>query len=286
MDGRLLALISVLFFGVGPVILSLGFKKSSADLAVFTTMVVGLPMLILLSPLFGGLHLAKLTPITVVFFAAGGMLGPLFGRTFLYNGIDRLGSSRAFTIKNIAPLVTGVAALLLLSELISWRRWLAIAIIVIGLGIVGKRSTAAPGPLRFSGLVLAFLSAVAFGLRPVVFKLGFREVPDPMTASVVGVAAASIGFTLYLLFTGKIRSLEFDRKSLALFAFVGVTHNLGFLIINFAFNATDVSLVYPISATAPLLTFAMSYYILKNVERLTAWDLIGTVGVVAGVIIL
>jgi uncharacterized membrane protein len=47
-----------------------------------------------------------------------------------------------------------------------------------------------------------------------------------------------------------------------------------------------VSLVYPINSIAPLLTFAMAYFILKNVERLAAWDLIGTVAVVAGVGIL
>lgn len=286
MDARLLALISALLFGLGPVVLSLGFQKASTDLAVLTTQLVGLPLLVLLSPFLGGLHLAELNRGTILLFAIAGLLGPMIGRTLLYNGIDRLGSSRAFTIKNAAPLITGMAAILLLSEPVSLQRWVAIVVIVVGLAIVGKRSSASPDPLRVSGLMLAVLSAVAFGLRPVVFKLGLEQAAEPMTASVIATAAALVGFTTYLLLSGRIRLLRFDRRSLTFFGFVGVSHNIGFLMINFAFNASDVTLVYPISASAPLFTFIMSYSVLKNVERLTAWDLVGTLAVVAGVTML
>ena len=288
MDGKLLALTSAFFFGIGPVVLSLGFQKASSDLAVLTTYVFGLPMLVLLSPFLGGFQLDGLSLGTLLLFATGGLLGPLLGRTLLYNGIERLGSSRAFTIKNAAPLVTATLATLVLSEPVVLRRWLAIVVIVIGLAIIGKRSSIAPGPLprRVSGLILAVLSAISFGLQPVVMKLGLQESAEPLSASVIGTAAALLGFLLYLLFSGRLRSLQFDRRSLGFFGFVGVAHTLGFLTINFAVNADDVTLVYPISATAPLFTFVMSYFLLKNVERLTLWDLVGMLAIMAGVVVL
>jgi len=163
-----------------------------------------------------------------------------------------------------------------------------IVVIVIGLAIIGKRSSVAPGPLprRVSGLILAVLSAISFGLQPVVMKLGLQESAEPLSASVIGTAAALLGFLLYLLFSGRLRSLQFDRRSLGFFGFVGVAHTLGFLTINFAVNADDVTLVYPISATAPLFTFVMSYFLLKNVERLTLWDLVGMLAIMAGVVVL
>jgi uncharacterized membrane protein len=68
MDGRLLALTSAFLFSLGPVILTLGLRKASADLAVVTSMVVGLPLLLLVSPLLGGLHLAELTLGTITLF--------------------------------------------------------------------------------------------------------------------------------------------------------------------------------------------------------------------------
>lgn len=92
MDGRVLALISAFFFGVGPVILSLGFRRASADLAVLISLAMGLPLLLVVSPFLGGLHLTGPSRGTILLFALSGCLGPLLGRTFLYNGINRLGS--------------------------------------------------------------------------------------------------------------------------------------------------------------------------------------------------
>lgn len=286
MDGRLLALISASLFSLGPVALSFGYRTSTAELAALTSIVLGLPLLLLLSPLFGGLRLQTLTPTSLTLFAVGGVLGPLAGRTLLYVSIRRLGSSRAFTIQNTAPLITTLAAIALLAEPISLQRWLAIGAIVGGLVVIGKRSSASPSPLRVSGVVFALLAAFSFGIRPVVFKLGFNQSPDPMTASVVGAAAALLGYLLFLAVSGKLHRLQFDRRSLLPFLIAAAVHNLGFLIVNFAFNADDVSLVYPINSTSPLLTFVLSYYLLKNVERLAVWDLMGTLAIVAGVVIL
>ena len=283
MEGRLLALTAAFLFSLGPVILKIGLRKGSTDLAVLVSMVIGLPLMLIAAPFLGGMKLADLTTGTIILFAVGGMLGPLLGRIFLYNGIDRLGSSRAFTIQNTGPLITTIAAIIILAEPVTFWRWFAIIIIVIGLALVGKRSSAVPGPLRMSGVIFAFLAAISFGIRPVIYKIGFQEQPDPMTASVVGAAAALLGVLVYLFTTGKLQSLQVDRRSLTLFAIVGVVHNLGFLTVNYAFNAGDVTQVYPITSTAPLLAFGMSYFILSNVEQLAAWDLVGTLAVVIGV---
>lgn len=283
MEGRLLALTAAFLFSLGPVILKIGLRKASADLALLVSMIIGLPLMLIVSPFLGGIKLADLTPGTITLFAIGGMLGPLLGRLFLYNGIDRLGSSRAFTIQNTGPLITTIAAILVLAEPVTFWRWFAIITIVIGLALIGKQSGSAPSALRISGVIFAFMGAVSFGIRPVIYKIGFQEQPDPMTASVVGATAALLGVLVYLFVAGKFRSMQFDRRSVVFFAIVGIAHNLGFLTVNHAFNAGDVSQVYPITSTAPLLTFGMSYFILRNVERLAIWDLVGTLAIVIGV---
>lgn len=283
MDGRVLALFSAFVFSLAPVLLAVGYRKGSADLAILMSMILGLPLLLLLSPLLGGLHLAELSRDSVLLFAVGGLLGPLLGRSLLYNSIARLGSSRAITIQNTAPLVTAIGATLVLAEPVTVQRWLAIAAIIVGLAIVGKRSAVAPYPLRASGVLLALMAAASFGIRPVLFKLGFNDDPDPMSASVIGASAALVGFLFYLALSGNYGSLRTDQRTLGLFALAGILHNVGFLTVNFAFNAADVTLVYPINASAPVLTFGLSYFLLRNVERLALWDLAGTLSVVIGV---
>lgn len=288
MDGRYLALLSAFFFGLGPVILALGYRRTaSAELAILVSMLVGLPLLILIAPLLGGIQLAGLGLTTIVLFAIGGLLGPLMGRGFLYLGIERLGSSRAFTIQHTAPLITAIAAVFILAESVAAGQWFAILIIIGGMAIVGRQSrTAIPDSVRISGLMFALLAAISFGLRPVIFKMGFQESPDPMMASIVGASAAFIMLLVFLTFTGRIRKLRFDRRSLLLFGIVGILNNLGFLVVNFSFNAGDVSVVYPINSIAPLITFGLSFLILQNVERLSWKDLVGTLAVVAGVVLL
>jgi uncharacterized membrane protein len=288
MDGRYLALLSAFFFGLGPVILALGYRRTaSPELAILISMLVGLPLLILLVPLLGGIQLAGLGMSTLLLFAIGGLLGPLMGRGFLYLGIERLGSSRAFTIQQTAPLITAIVAVIILAESVAAGQWFAILIIIVGLAIVGRQSrTAVPESIRISGLMFALLAAISFGVRPVVFKIGFQETPDPMTASIVGASTAFIVLIAFLTFTGRMRKLRFDRRSVIIFAIVGILNNLGFLVVNFAFNAGDVSVVYPINSIAPIITFGLSYLILKNIERLSWKDLVGTLAVVAGVILL
>jgi uncharacterized membrane protein len=288
MDGRYLALLSAFFFGLGPVILALGYRRTaSPELAILISMLVGLPLLILLVPLLGGIQLAGLGMSALLLFAIGGLLGPLMGRGFLYLGIERLGSSRAFTIQHTAPLITAIVAVIILAESVAAGQWLAILIIIGGLVVVGRQSsTVVPGSIRISGLMFALLAAISFGVRPVVFKIGFQETPDPMTASIVGASAAFIVLLAFLTFTGRVRKLRFDWRSVLIFAIVGIVNNLGFLVVNFAFNAGDVSVVYPINSIAPIITFGLSFLILKNIERLSWKDLVGTLAVVAGVILL
>jgi len=288
MDGRYLALLSAFFFGLGPVILALGYRRTaSAELAILVSMLVGLPLLILLAPLLGGIQLAGLGVTTILLFAIGGLLGPLLGRGFLYLGIERLGSSRASTIQHTAPLITAIVAVIILAESVAAGHWFAILVIIGGMAIVGKQSgTAIPDSMRISGLMFALLAAISFGLRPVIFKMGFQEAPDPMTASIVGASAAFIMLLLFLTFTGRMRNLRFDRRSLLLFGIVGILNNLGFLVVNFAFNAGDVSIVYPINSIAPLITFELSFLILQNIERLSWKDLVGTLAVAVGVVLL
>ena len=283
MDGRILALVSGCFFSIGPVILAIGFRQASPDQALLVSALVGLPLLLGLAPALGGLDLDQLTLRPFLLFSLAGFLGPLLGRLFLYNSIQRLGSSRAFTIYNSAPLITAAAAFVVLGELVTLWRWVAIASIVIGLGIVSAQSRLTPNPMRLSGITLAFMAAISFGVRPVVVKLGLRDHPQAMTASIVAAAAALVGVVVYLAFTGRIRKLSFSKRSVMLFTLVAIVHNLGFLAINFAFSLGDVSQVYPINASSPLLTFAMSYFILHNDERLSIVDLVGIVAVVAGV---
>jgi uncharacterized membrane protein len=204
----------------------------------------------------------------------------------LYIGIERIGSARASTFKNAAPVVTALLAMIFLGESVGGLRWLGIASVTAGLIMVGNKARQAEvNRMTASGLIIAILSAVFYGLRPLFSKLGLNLAPMPVTSSLVQYVAAALLYTIFLAATGQFRRPP-SRRSLLFFAAGGVLQTVGVIFLQYGLNQSEVATVYPISASAPLLTFFLSYTALRNAERLTVWDLLGTVIAVSGIAVL
>ena len=65
----------------------------------------------------GGLRWEEVTPRALVGFALGGLFGAGIGRRWLYVAIERLGPSPATAIKNAAPIVTLLMAIVIVGGL-------------------------------------------------------------------------------------------------------------------------------------------------------------------------
>ncbi len=286
MDSRILALLSAFCFGINPVVLKAGLIAGDTDVGVFVGLLSGLPALMLLSPMLGGFQFVGVPLPAMVYFALGGLFGVFLGRTMLYLSIRRLGSSRASTFKNSAPVVTAVLALLFLGELVSAQRWAGIAMVTVGLALVGNTARQQAVPVTISGLVIASLSAVSYGIRPLFSKVGLELAPVPLTATLISYITATALYLGYFLLKGRLASIRANRRYLGFFTTSGVLQVIGLLFLNYALAQSAVTTVYPISASAPLVTFILSYIVLRNVERLTTWDLTGTAAVVVGVALL
>jgi uncharacterized membrane protein len=286
-DGRILAVLSAMCFGVNPIVLKVGLRNSNSEVGVFIGLLSGLPLLLLVSPTLGGFHLNQLTALATLYFALGGLFGVVLGRTLLYLSINRLGSARAVTFKNAAPVITAILALIFLQEFVEFERWVGIVLVTFGLTMVGrmvKRQTT--NPVTLSGLVLASLTPVLYGIRPIFSKLGLNLAALPLEATLISYLTAIILYLSYFVLARQLTSLRTSRQTASFFAMGGMLQVFGLLLLNYALERSEVSVIYPISASAPLVTFILSYTVLRNVERLTIWDLVGTVSVVAGVILL
>src|SRR3972149_1802872 len=172
MDSRVLALLSAICFGINPISLKAGLKGGNSDAGVFIGLMAGLPTLFLLAPSLDGFRVEGLTPLAAFYFALGGLVGVLLGRSMLYLAVARLGSARASTFKNSAPVVTSFLALIFLHELIAAQRWTGIGAVTVGLALVGNKARQAAGKVNASGIVIGVLCAAFYGIRPLFSKLG------------------------------------------------------------------------------------------------------------------
>jgi DME family drug/metabolite transporter len=283
--GKVLALMTAICFGINPVLLKLGFaRKGRSDVAVVIGLAITVPVYLAIAPLVGGISFAHMTLPAVVGFVLGGLFGGGIGRRWMYLAIEKIGASPAAAIKNAAPVITTALAILFLGERVTLLHWLAIVTIVAGITLITWRKGLGVRHMLSVGVLAALGSALSYGVRPLFLKYGLDAANLPLTGALIGAVAALV----YAAVLTPNSELWFGlrEKSLGLFAASGILQALGFLALTFGLSGEDVSIVYPVTSTAPLFTLLFTALMLRNTERLTWRIVIGAVAITAGVIVL
>ncbi len=289
MTASLWALTVAICFGINPILVRRGMtSESRTDFAVFVGLAVSVPIYGLMLPFFGGLQWELVTLPAFVGFVLGGLFGAGIGRGWLFGAIQRIGAARATAIKNSSPLFSTLLAVVVLGEAVTGLHWAAILTIIAGLVLVGWKSGPSLLQAQRSGVLMALGAALSYGVRPLFLKSGLDAANLPLTAAFVGAIAAITPYTFTLATHGGLNLgfREVPRRSVWLFAAAGVLQTIGFLALTLALSEARVSIVYPITATAPIVTLIFSFALLRTVERLTVRDVLGILAVVAGVAIL
>lgn len=284
-DPKLFALVTAICFGLNPVTLKMGFRRGGRpDTAMIIGLAVAIPLYLALLPLAGGLHLDLLTPAALVGFILGGLFGTGIGRRWLYFAIDRIGASPATAIKNAAPVISALLAAVVFSEPVTPVRWLAIVAIVAGVGLVTWRPGEGVRAWFDIGVLAAIGAAVSYGIRPLFLEFGLEAADLPLTSAIIGAATA---LAYGLLFGDRSNLLGAAREpAFGLFVFSGILQAIGFLALNLGLSGGIVSVVYPVTASAPLFTLGFTALLLRGQEQLTWRIAVGALAVVAGVIAL
>lgn len=283
MEGKVLALMTAVCFGLNPVVLRLGFaRQGTSEVALVIGLAITVPIYVLIAPLLGGFAFGEVTGPALVGFILGGLFGTGIGRRWMYIAIERIGASPATAIKNSAPVVTTFLAVLFLGEQVTLLQWGAIASIVSGITLVTWKRGAGVRQLFDVGVLAAVGSALSYGVRPLFLKFGLDEVDVPLTAALIGAVSALIYASLFTRL-GRMRT-GLRGRSIRYFAGAGILQAFGFLALTFGLSTEDVSIVYPVTSTAPLFTLAFTALLLRGVEQLTWRIALGATAVVAGVI--
>jgi drug/metabolite transporter (DMT)-like permease len=280
-DPKLLALATAVTFGLAPVVLKMAFRRGgNTSVGMMVGLLVAVPITFAPAAVTG-LHLEQLTPAAVLGFVLGGLAGNAVGRRWNYESINLLGASRATAIRASSPVITAVLAAVLYGEPITPLRLAAILAIVAGAVLV----TWQPGGDRRAwlgiGVLYAFLSAVSYGVRPLFLKFGLQEADLPLEAACIG-AVVALAWALVTEDRSALRLGRLDA-SLGLFAFGGALVAVGLMTLTFGLAGGLVSVVYPITASAPLFTLAFTAILLRGVELLNLRIILGVIAVVFGV---
>lgn len=131
---------------------------------------------------------------------------------------------------------------------------------------------------------LVMLSVFFWGLTPVVEKTGFSHANiDPLIALTIRGFTTMIGLGIIIVGMGKTQALiNANPKAALFFALSGLLAGLfGTWTYLVALKLSEASRVVPISATYPLVTCILSFFILK--EDFSLSRVLGTTLIVTGI---
>jgi drug/metabolite transporter, DME family len=275
---HLLALGGAFFSAAATIFIRQGLRGSDPYTGFFVNVLVGTISLWIAVLATGGLGHVSLKG--ALFFMSAGLIGTVGGRLLRFVAIEKVGASVAAALINLNPFVASALAILLLGEHITLPIVTGTAVIVIGttlLSLGGKRLGFRPAQLA-----LPVLSAVCFGVVAVLRKLGLSDT-TAVTGSAINVTTALVGYTAFLLASGRPEVMVCRGRSLVHFVLAGLTENLGVFMNVVALSMGTVSVVTPLYGTAPIFVLLLAPFFLRDVETLSARVVIGTLLIVFGV---
>jgi drug/metabolite transporter (DMT)-like permease len=232
------------------------------------------------------------TPAQLGLLAVSGIIGFVFGDTYYFRSLVILGPGSAALIASIAPLFTAVLAVPVLGEHLGGMALAGMALTLGGvywvLGESERIEHAHVEGSTFTGIVAGVLGALGQAGGYVLSKLALRDGLDPLSATIIRIAAAVACVWVIAAFGGSIgRSLEALRDRRAAVFMVGGAFAGPFLGVTLSLTAlkyTAAGIAASITAIYPILTFFLASRF--HGERISARILLGAAVAVAGVVVL
>lgn len=236
-----------------------------------------------------GTPVADLTLLSLVAFTAAGLLGTMVGRAMHFEGIKRIGSSRAEPIKSSQPLHASLVAVVVLGEVVTGGHLASMVAIAVGIAIITYehgRGDDTGTDAGYVGLAFPFAAAFLYGIEPTFAKIGFGEGAAVLTGLTVKTVSAGLGFVVYLWWSDGLPSpAGFDRRELPWLVCAGVANTVFLLGYYGALEVEPVSLVVPLVQSSPLVVILLSIvFVSDDLERITWRLVVGAIVAVVGAI--
>jgi drug/metabolite transporter (DMT)-like permease len=285
----LLSIASGVFWGIGPIFSKVGMERGGeANRATMIVLVVGSSGFLAVSVLRDGSSavLADVSPEILSVFALAGVLGTSFAWLLWFRGIDRIGASVSNIVFYTQPLFAAILAALVLGEELTVTIGAGVVFIVGGVVLLSSSSGDDVDSWSAAALLFPLGAAVFAAVGNVLNRYGFRSSTiGPVEAAAINLTSALPVLVGYALVSDR-RSLVRFRRSDSHFVASGIANAVGVLLLFAALSRGPVVVVSPIVGSSPLFTAVFAYFVLGEVERVTARTFVSAALTVTGVAII
>lgn len=268
-------------FAIANVTVRHGMRYSTPLTATFVSLIIH--TIVLWSALFltRGIPSVKLLAIGAI--CLTGVVQPAM-RIFQYKGMDKIGASRAVTLRNTYPLLTIFIGITLLGEQLTLLGAFGAALVVVGIFLSSWKLDQQFKDFRWLHaiypLITSTITAFVHPLRRYALLLSNEPLFFAALVGPISLAA----FAVYYWSPASAEKLVWDRRSLIPFLVSGTGETLAVLFLLLAYANGSVVIVAPISSTVPVWTMLLAAVFLRDVEQFTRASITGSVLVVIGVI--
>lgn len=197
-------------------------------------------------------------------------LGVLGSSIFFISGLTFLPMAEATAISFASPMIVTALSIPILGEVVGWRRWMAVAVGLIGVLIVIR-----PGAEAFNpAAILPVLSATSWAIALVVT----RKMSDSDAPLVALTYAAIVGLIVTSVLAPFVWVVPGWRE-LGLGLVTGVTSTIAQWLVVLAFQQARASVLAPFSYSQLVWSGLLGYMIFGNVPD--RWTLVGAAVIIA-----
>lgn len=233
-----------------------------------------------------------------------GLVGYVFGDICLFRSYQEMGSRYGQLFMTLAPLFSAIGGYVILGEELHSKTWLAILLILCGIGmsVMGRTSDGGNRKIRLKITPLAALlgvgAALGQGIGLVISKIGMicyeaslpagvseKSVMMPFAATLIRCLCAIVGFTIIMFIrreSGGVMLMVRNRTAMTAMTVatifgpvVGVSLSLLAVLYTSTGIAATLMALVPIFILFPSVVFMH--------QKITSLDIIGSIVAVAGV---
>ena len=295
MSGEILAVITALAFAVSIIILRRAvIQVTDATAGTIITIPIILLFITIILTIMGQIDsVFSFSWQSYLWFSSAGIVHHLVGRSLNYNSVRLVGANVTSVMRRIQPLVTVILGISILGEALTWQLIVGVLLIFFGIMVAGV----APEDFRsgrnlFSGiprraLLFGFGNGLAWGISPIMVKMGLRGSDSPMGGLLIALLAATITSSI-LLYNPNTRAAlaGITLRAVSLFFIVAVIEGTALLARYTALSIAPASVVEPLVSTSLILIIILSFLFNRNLEVFSKPIMVGIIAVVAGSILL
>ena len=276
----LFAIIAAMLTATFQMIARRGQVYGNAVTGVMIGVIVNLPLLLIATCYYW--EPSWWNPWAITLFFLAGMVTTGLGRFLLYTSIHRLGLSRSAPLISSLPLFTAILAFGILDERPGPYIWVGTVFIVVGcISIASRKGESGSWNLRL--IWLPFCAVISFAVGNIFRKAGLNELPSPLFGGTVTYIAGLLFLALFSLMMPKNQKPNLRwGKAWAFYGGCGFVNLMAFLSRYTATRYGDLTVITPLFATTSFFALILSAIFLRDLERVTAWIVGGTVLIVGG----